>query len=118
MSQTVISPRPACHQRRTRSGSVYARQTSSLGASNSRVIRIWSSAGSVTDAVALLAIVFLLLELLDHGFELIEAIRPRPFEVLDPIVDGPQGLAVEPVDAPPAFAADGHRPHLAQDAQV
>src|SRR6478736_9011461 len=99
MSQIVISPRLACHQRRTRSGSVQARYTSSRGASNSRVIRIWSSVGSVTLAVALLAIVFLLLQVVEHGIEPIEALRPRLFEVLDPVVDGPQRLPVEAVDA-------------------
>src|SRR6476620_8730050 len=73
ISATVTWPRLACHQRLTKSGVVQALYTRCLGASNSRVIRICRSVGSVTVAVRLLvaAIVYLLrLKFLQHGIAL------------------------------------------------
>src|SRR3954447_6579059 len=86
ISHAVISPRLACHQRRTRSGSVTARHTSAAGAANERSMRIWSSAGSVTFAVPLLAtgILVLLLEVVENVVQQLEAIRPQPLEALHP----------------------------------
>src|SRR5918994_608761 len=52
-SATVTSPRFPLHQRPTNSGSVHALYTRCLGASNSRVMRICSSVGSVTLAFPL-----------------------------------------------------------------
>src|SRR3954470_21760662 len=99
ISQAVISPRPACHQRRTSSGSVTARQTRCAGAANSRSIRIWSSAGRVTFAVPLVAtaIVVLLLEIFQDVVQQLEALRPQPLVALDPVVDGLEREAVEAI---------------------
>src|SRR5688572_20153136 len=88
ISATVISPRLACHQRRTSSGVVHALKTSSRGASNSRVIRICVSEGSVTFALRLLTVIsLLLLEVLQHGVQLLEPLRPRALVGLHPVVD-------------------------------
>src|SRR5262245_65956155 len=99
MSATVISPRLACHQRFTSSGVVNAVYTRCFGASNSRVMRICSSVGSVTFAVPLLAtaIAFLLLVVLVHDVQLVEPLRPRPLVLLHPVVDQLDCPRVEPV---------------------
>src|SRR5262249_57596953 len=81
ISTTVTSPRFACHQRATSSGVVQARHTRSRGASNSLVIRICLSVGSVSMAVpsvVILAISFLLLgELAEHGIKPLEPLLPQ-----------------------------------------
>src|SRR5215218_8116453 len=80
ISAVVISPRLACHQRLTSSGVVHALYTRCLGASNSRVIRICSSVGSVTVALPLpvTSTPFLLpLEVLEHGVHSVEPPRPE-----------------------------------------
>src|SRR3990170_7566603 len=98
MSQIVTSPRLAFHQRLTSSGVVNALYTRCLGASNSRVIRICSSVGSVTVAVPLLtAISFLLLEVLQHDIQLVEPPRPQALVSLHPVVDGLERVAVQSV---------------------
>src|SRR6476469_7202023 len=118
ISQTVISPRSVVHNRRTRSGVVQACNTRSFGASNSRVIRICRSVGRVTVAVPLLVIaisvVVLSLEVFQNGIELLEALAPRLLVLLDPVVDGSQRLAVQPVEPAPAVLAHLDRPLLAQ----
>src|ERR671916_2632953 len=79
ISATVTSPRSPAHQRLTNSGSVHALYTRCLGASNSRVMRICSSVGSVTDAFLLLGIAatsLLLLEFLQHDVHPVEPLRP------------------------------------------
>jgi hypothetical protein len=60
----------------TSSGVVNAWNTRRLGASNSRVIRICSSVGSVTVAVPLLTTIsfLLLLELFQHDIQLVESL--------------------------------------------
>src|SRR5256712_14070057 len=76
-----------------RSGSVMALNTRSRGASNSLVMRISLSEGSVTFVAKLLAVAisFLLVfsfELAKHAVDLLEsllpraAVRPRPFSAL------------------------------------
>src|SRR6185437_387853 len=102
ISHAVSSPRFACHQRRTSSGVVHALNTSSFGASNSRVTRICSSVGSVTVALRVTVISFVLLfEFFQHCIELLEALAPRALVVLHPVVDRPQRLAVQPVQPLP-----------------
>src|SRR6476620_4634982 len=122
ISASVTSPLFACHQRLTSSGVVHARYTRCFGASNSRVIRICRSVGRVTFAVPLLVIaisvVVLSLEVVQNGIELLEALAPRLLVLLDPVVDGSQRLAVQPVDPAPAVLAHLDRPHLAQHPQV
>src|SRR5262249_20909881 len=114
ISQTVISPRFACHQRRTSSGLVQALKTSSFGASNSRVIRICSSVGSVTVAlrVTVMSFVLLVFEFVQHGIELLEALAPRALVVLDPVVDRLERLAVQPVEPLPPSLAHRDGPDL------
>src|SRR5688572_14261254 len=101
MSAIVIWPRRPLHQRLTSSGVVHALYTRCLGASNSRLIRICSSVGSVTVAVPLLvtaAISLLLpLEVLQHDIQLAEPLRPRPLVALHPVMDGLERGAVQPV---------------------
>src|SRR5262249_37198142 len=121
ISQIVISPRFACHQRFTSSGVVNAFQTSSAGAANSRVIRICSSVGSDTVAVPLLlAVISCLLfpELVEDGVQRLEALRPGALVLLHPVVDGLERPAVESVDPLSSLAADVHQPHLPKHAQV
>src|SRR2546426_7520829 len=76
ISALFTSPRFACHQRLTSSGVVHASYTRCLGASNSRVMRICLSVGSVTVAVPLLVIAIssflLLFEVLQHDVQLVE----------------------------------------------
>src|SRR3954470_3480914 len=76
-------------------------------------MRIRSSAGVVISTSVLL-----FLEFFEDAVQQLEAFRPRPFVALDPVVDGFQRGAVEPVDALAAFVAHVHRAHLPQDAQV
>src|SRR5206468_8110932 len=111
ISASVTSPRSPLHQRLTSSGVVHALYTRCLGASNSRVIRICSSVGSVTVAVPLLVtgISFLLLELLQHDVEPVEPLRPRALVALHPVVDGLERLAVQPVQPLPSFVAHVNR---------
>src|ERR1700704_5682458 len=101
ISAIVTRPRFACHQRLTSSGVVHALYTRCLGASNSRVIRICSSVGSVTVAVPLLVTItssfLLLFEVLQHDIELLEPVRPQALVVLHPIVDRLERVAVQAV---------------------
>src|SRR3954453_3012636 len=120
ISQAVISPRPACHHRRTSSGSVTARQTRCAGAANSRSMRIWSAAGRVTFAVPLVAtgISLLLLEVFQNVVQQLVALRPQPLVALDPVVDGLQRRTVEAVQPLPPLIAHVHQPHFPEYAQV
>src|SRR6266542_2504558 len=82
-------------------------------------MRICSSVGSSTVAVVLPTIsFFLLLEVREHVLEAIEALRPRAFVALDPVVDGLERVAVEPVHPLPSFLAHVDHSHLAKHAQV
>src|ERR687894_2043196 len=76
ISTIVVSPRFPLHQRLTSSGVVHALYTWCLGASNSRVMRICSSVGSVTVAVPLLVTAtvsfLLLLQFLQHAVQPVE----------------------------------------------
>src|SRR5262249_32461900 len=121
ISTTVTSPRFACHQRSTSSGVVHAFQTRCLRASNSLVIRICSSVGSVSFAVPLaitLTISFLSLELLQHDVQLVEPLRPRALVALHPVVDGLERPAVHPIQPLPSFFAHVDRPHFAEHPEV
>src|SRR4051794_9684238 len=95
----VTSPRFACHHRRIRSGSVYARHTRCRGAANSRTTRIWVSLGVLTAArlPAVVAMAVLLREFLQHLVQGGEALGPELFERAEPFVDGLQRPVVEPV---------------------
>src|SRR5262249_8906297 len=119
--QSVTSPRFACHQRFTSSGVVHALNTRCFGASNSRVIRICVSVGRVTFAVPLpvTGISFLLSsEFLEDGVDLLEPLRPGAFVVLDPVVDGPERLAVHAVEAAAPGVANVDGADLSQHAQM
>src|SRR4051812_8485210 len=116
-----MSPRFACHQRLRSSGVVNALNTRWRGASNSRVIRICSSVGSVSFALPLLvaAIVLLLaFEFVEYEVEFVEAVRPRLLVRLHPVVDRLERTTVQPVQPLPSVVADGNRPDLSQHAQV
>src|SRR5918996_2111155 len=117
----VTSPRFACHHRFTSSGVVTALKTRCFGASNSRVIRICSSAGSVTFAVPLVVICsisFFLLEFVQHDIQLVEPLGPRALVVLHPVMDGLERLAVEPVQPLPSVFSHVDRPHFSKHPQV
>src|SRR5918997_5783466 len=88
ISAIVVSPRFPLHQRLTSSGVVHALYTRCLGASNSRLMRICSSFGSVTVAVPLLvtAHISFLLQFLQHAFHPVEPLRPRTLVLLHPVV--------------------------------
>src|SRR5215218_8296009 len=121
ISAVVISPRLACHQRLTSSGVVHALYTRCLGASNSRVMRICSSVGSVTVAVPLLvtAISFLLLlEFLQHGIQPAEPLRPRALVVLHPVMNGLERKTVQPVKPLPSFLTHLNRSHFSEYPQM
>src|SRR5829696_6295226 len=84
-----------------------------LGASNSRVMRICSSAGSVTVApLFATASPFLLFRFLQNGVQLIEPSRPEALVTLHPVVDRPERLGVEPVQPMPPLPTHLHHPHL------
>src|SRR5918992_4459693 len=117
ISAIVASPRLACHHRLTSSGVVYALYTRCLGASNSRVMRICSSVGSVTLAVPLLVVIaaisFLLpLEVLQHDIQPVEPLRPRALVALHPVMDGLEGVPVQPVQPLPSFVTHVDRSHF------
>src|SRR5215217_6417011 len=121
ISATVTSPRFPLHQRLTSSGVVQALYTRCLGASNSRVIRICSSVGSVTVALPLpvTSTPFLLpLEVLEHGVHSVEPLRPEALVAQHPIVDGLERPRVQPVHPPPPLVAHLDRPHLSEHPQV
>src|SRR5215217_901167 len=121
ISATVTSPRFPLHQRLTSSGVVHALYTRCLGASNSRVIRICSSVGSVTVALPLpvTSTPFLLpLEVLEHGVHSVEPLRPEALVAQHPIVDGLERPRVQPVHPPPPLVARLDRPHLAEHPQM
>src|ERR671917_1065144 len=121
ISATVTSPRSPAHQRLTNSGSVHALYTRCLGASNSRVMRICSSVGSVTVAVPLpvTPTPFLLpLEVLEHGVHPVEPLRPEALVAKHPIVNGLERPLVQPIHPPPPLVARLDRPHLSEHPQV
>src|ERR687894_412370 len=121
ISATVVSPRSPPHQRSTSSGSVHAFHTRCRGASNSRVMRICSSVGSVTVAFPLpvTPTSFLLpLEVLEHRVHPVEPLRPYALVAPHPIVDGLERPRVQPVHPPPPLPARLNRPHLAEHPQV
>src|SRR5256885_15343193 len=107
-----------------RLGSVIALNTRSRGASNSLVIRISRSDGSVTFVVAVLlamAILFLLalsFEIAKYLVELIEALVPRASVRLQPIVELPEWLGAEAVDPLLRDRMGLHEPSVAQHAEV
>src|SRR6266436_2711824 len=120
ISALFTSPRFACHQRLTRSGVVHALYTRCLGASNSRVMRICSSVGSVTVAVPLLvtAISFLLLlEFLQHDIQPLEPLRPGALVGLHPVVDGLERVAVQPVEPLPSLVTHVNHSHFSEHPQ-
>src|SRR5204862_7732463 len=106
-----------------RSGSVIALNTRSRGASNSLVIRISRSDGSVTFVVALLlavAISFLLVfsfEVAKDIVELIESLVPPAAIRLQPRVELPEGLGAKAVDALLRNGVRLHEPGLAEPAE-
>src|SRR5919106_953760 len=122
ISALVTWPRWPLHQRLTSSGVVHARYTRCLGASNSRTIRICVSLGSVTAARRLVAAatMFVLLgfEVFQHFVHRVEPLAPRPLELLHPVVDRPERLAMQPVEPLPPGASGVHQAHLPQDPQV
>src|SRR5829696_8641787 len=67
-------------------------------------MRICSSVGRVTVALPLWAIVpsslLVAPKVLQHQVQLVEPLRPGPFEPADPVVDGLERLAVQPVETP------------------
>src|SRR6185436_15434609 len=58
------------------------------------------------------------LEVLEHVVETAEPLAPKLLEADDPVVDGLQRLAVDPVQAPPPLVADLHRSHFAEHLEV
>src|SRR6266849_2240139 len=107
-----------------RLGSVIALKTRSRGASNSLVIRISRSDGSVTFVVAvLLAMAISLLLVLSfhvakNVVELIESFVPRSAVWLEPFVELLKGLGAEAVDALLRYRMSLHEPRVAQHAEV
>src|SRR5215211_6529416 len=84
-------------------------------------MRICSSVGSVTFAVPLLVTaisLLLLLEVFQNDVEPLEPLRPRALVGLDPVVDGLERVAVEPVEPLPSFATHVDRPHFTEHPQV
>src|SRR5438309_8374748 len=103
-----------------RSGSVMALNTRSRGASNSLVMRISLSEGSVTFVAKLLAVAisFLLVlsfELAKHVVELLESLLPRAAVRRQPVVELLQGLRAQAVDALLRQRTDLDEPGFAQD---
>src|SRR5207244_4924549 len=106
-----------------RSGSVMALNTRSRGASNSLVMRISLSEGSVTFVAKLLAVAisFLLVfsfELAKHVVELLESLLPRAAVRRQPVVELLQGLGAQAVDALLRKRTHLDERGFAQDAKV
>src|SRR5438445_3418087 len=106
-----------------RSGSVMALNTRSRGASNSLVMRISLSEGSVTLVAKLLAVAisFLLVfsfELAKHVVELLESLLPRAAVRRQPVVELLQGLRAQAVDTLLRQRTHLDEPGFAQDAKV
>src|SRR5215217_6496580 len=120
ISATFISPRWPLHQRLTSSGVVHALYTRCLGASNSRVMRICSSPGSITFAVLLLvtAAISFLLQFLQYAIQPVEPLRPRTLIVLHPVVDGLERAGVQPVQSLLSLLTHVDRSHLSEHPQV
>jgi len=85
-------------------------------------MRISSSDGVVTFALPLLVTcdisLLLSLEVLEHVVEAVEPLGPQLLEADDPVVDGPERLTVDPVQAPSSVVAHVHRSHFAEHPQV
>src|SRR5438270_861679 len=101
LSTRVVCPRGP-HQRGMRSGSVIALNTSSRGPSNSRVMRISVSEGSVTFVADLLAVAMSLLlafflQVAHYVVELLESLLPRAAVRLQPVIELLQRLRAEAV---------------------
>src|SRR5256712_2139124 len=106
-----------------RSGSVMALNTRSRGASNSLVMRISWSEGSVPFVAKLLAVAisFLLvlsLALARHVVDRLEALLPRAAVRRQPVVELLQGLRAQAVDALLRQRTHLDEPGFAQDAKV
>src|SRR5829696_3905486 len=118
ISAIVISPRFPLHQRLTSSGVVHALYTRCLGASNSRLMRICSSVGSVAVPLLVTAHISFLLQFLQHAFHPVEPLRPRTLVLLHPVMDGLERVAVEPVQPLASLVTHVDRPHLSEHSQV
>src|SRR5215203_1695137 len=118
ISAIVISPRFPLHQRLTSSGVVHALYTRCLGASNSRLMRICSSVGSVAVPLLVTAHISFLLQFLQHAFHPVEPLRPRTLVLLHPVMDGLERVAVEPVQPLASLVTHVARPHLSKHSQV
>src|SRR3989442_15956902 len=106
-----------------RSGSVMALNTRSRRASNSLVMRISVSEGSVTFVAKLLAVAisFLLVfsfELAKHVVELLESLLPRAAVRRQPVVELLERLRAQAVDPLLRHGTDLDEPGFAQDAKV
>jgi hypothetical protein len=85
------------------------------------VIRISVSLGSVTVAVRLsIAIVrsSFVVELVEKFIQRVEPRTPRSLVGLDPVVNGLEPLAVQPIDPLPPDPANEHETDLSEDAEV
>src|SRR5207247_10858791 len=99
LSTVVVYPRGP-HHRGMRSGSVIALNTRSRGASNSLVIRISRSDGSVTFvldslAAAIFSLLVLSFQVAKYVVELIESLVPGAAVGIEPAIELLEGLSVE-----------------------
>src|SRR6185369_2700248 len=105
-------------------GSVKALNTSSRGASMSRVMTISRSAVSPAAALparwafSLVTLLLLHLQVLHKIFQPIEAAFPEDAVALDPIGDLPQGLRLEPARPPLRMAAARDQPGALQHLEM
>src|SRR5262252_349140 len=123
MSIVVTPSSPAGHQRLTSSGVVKARYTWCGGASKVRVIRICLSVGSATVVVrlpvsAVMLFSTLLFQLVQHGIQRFEAVRPGAFVALHPVMDGLERVTIESVHALPSLVTHLHGANLSKNPQV
>src|SRR5439155_17010691 len=117
ISQSNGLPRP--HHRRMCSHALCARNTSSRGASKTRVRTISRSDGVVTVRAPLLAwLIAALLQLVQVVVEVLVALLPEPPVLLGPLRDPAQRCRYEPAGSPLGIAATGDQPRALQHLQV
>src|SRR5260370_881911 len=83
-------------------------------------MRICSWGGSVTFAIPLVTAIFLLLlfEFVQHDIQLVESVRPQALVLLDPIMNGFERIAVEPIHPLPSFLSHLNRSHFSEHPKV
>src|SRR5262245_14987729 len=114
---TTVSSRRGPHHLGTRSGSVIALNTTSRGASKTRVMTMSCRPGSITNSVSLMVCSSLdvvdVLDVLDAPDFLVEPVKPVARDIpiaLDPVRSDPEGCDLQAAGPPLRVTAAGDQP--------